>query len=107
MVIDPHGVKVRVETRQRLLKLFEKDRRTAAIDRAGRHVPPKAQITHETGLLKRWRLKPRLRAALRSAAKPARAGSQRRLSNYPNNTLNAIMPRTWLTTHLAIERRSS
>jgi hypothetical protein len=34
--------------RQRLLKLIEKDSGTAAIDRAGRHVPPKAQITHGT-----------------------------------------------------------
>jgi hypothetical protein len=51
MVIDPHGVKVRLKMHQRLPQLIEKVGRAAAIDWAGRHVPPKAQITHETGLL--------------------------------------------------------
>jgi hypothetical protein len=31
-------------------KLIEKVGRAAAIDRARRHMPPKAQITHETDL---------------------------------------------------------
>jgi len=64
MVIHPHGVEVRLEMRQRLLKLVEKIGRTATIDWARRHMPSKAQITHETVLLERWRLKPRLWVAL-------------------------------------------
>jgi hypothetical protein len=51
MVVYPHGVEVRLEMRQRVLKLIEKDSGAAAIDWARRHMPPKAQITHETGLL--------------------------------------------------------
>jgi hypothetical protein len=41
------------------------------------------------------------------ATKPACAGCQKRLSNYPNNTLNAIMPRRLFTAQRAIERRHS
>jgi hypothetical protein len=39
---------MRLEMRQRLPQLIEKVGGTASIDRAGRHVPPEAQITHGT-----------------------------------------------------------
>jgi hypothetical protein len=80
MVIHPHRVEVRLEMRQRLLKLIEKDDGAAAINRARRHMPPKAQITHETGLLERWRLKPRLRVAqAQPQSPPARAPRHMRM----------------------------
>jgi hypothetical protein len=90
MVIDPHGVKVRLKMRQRLPQLIEKVGRAAAIDWAGRHVPPKAQITHETGLL--YKLPRYPRAAPRF---PVRNTKQTGLAA-------AFMPRWCFTAYLAI-----
>jgi hypothetical protein len=79
MVINPHGVEVWLEMRQRMPKLIEKVGGAAAIDRAGRHMPPKAQITHETGLLYTLPICPR--AAQRF---PVRNAEQIRISRSMN-----------------------